>query len=103
MTSMKISTESLAAILDGGISFSTPDKEEMGSAVEDGHRFSLHADPDDKWLNWSPALQLGEIPGQDLKEKKEPKNKNELENYLTHTPCLSAPLGSRLQFPGTGV
>jgi len=62
MTSMKITTESMAAILDGGISFSTPEKEDMGNRVANDHHFTLHSDPDDAWLNWSPALELGELP-----------------------------------------
>ncbi len=62
LTEMKISTESLAAIVGGGISFSTPDKDDMGNPVPNGHHFSLNRDPDDKWLTWSPALKLGKIP-----------------------------------------
>jgi paraquat-inducible protein B len=62
MTSMKISTESLAAIIGGGISFSTPDNEDMGNRITNGHHFILNNDPDDKWLNWSPALKLGDFP-----------------------------------------
>lgn len=62
MTTMKISTESLATLIAGGISFSTPDDKEMGNRIANGHHFELSADPDDKWLNWSPELQLGVIP-----------------------------------------
>lgn len=60
MTTMKISTESLAHLVAGGLSFSTPDDADMGNAVSEGHHFTLNAEPDDKWLNWSPALELGE-------------------------------------------
>ncbi len=70
LTAMKISTESLAAILDGGISFSTPEKKDMGNRVTNGHHFILHSDPDDAWLNWSPTLELGEIP-EKLKQEQE--------------------------------
>ncbi len=59
MTSMKISTESLAAMLDGGITFSTPEGKKMGSRIGEGHHFTLYSDPDEKWLNWNPAIQLG--------------------------------------------
>jgi paraquat-inducible protein B len=68
MTSMQISTESLATLIAGGVSFSTP--EDMGNLVTNGHRFLLNTDPDDSWLNWSPALELGEVPEQ-LKSKTE--------------------------------
>ncbi|MBU1138543.1 MAG: MCE family protein [Proteobacteria bacterium] len=69
MTSMKISTESMAAILDGGISFSTPEKEDMGNRVANGHHFTLHSDADDAWLNWSPALELGALPDKLIQEQ----------------------------------
>jgi len=59
MTEMKISTESLASIIGGGVSFSTPDVKTMGKPIRNGHHFTLHNDPDDKWLNWSPALEIG--------------------------------------------
>ena len=59
MTEMRISTESLAAIIGGGISFSTPNEEDMGNRVANGKHFILHRDPDDKWLTWSPPLKLG--------------------------------------------
>ncbi len=59
MTEMKISTESLAAGIGGGISLSTPDEKKMGKRIRDGHHFTLYNDPDDKWLNWSPALEIG--------------------------------------------
>ena len=62
MTTMKISTESLANLIAGGISFSTPDGKDMGNHIANGRHFSLNADPDDEWLNWSPELQLGVTP-----------------------------------------
>ncbi len=75
MTEMKISSESLASLIGGGISLSTPDNEDMGNRVSNGQHFTLHNDPDDKWLNWSPALDLGEITSYLLQEQnKEKKN-----------------------------
>jgi paraquat-inducible protein B len=71
MTEMRISTESLATLIGGGISFSTPEKEEMGNRVSNGKHFTLHTEPDDKWLNWSPALELGELTTQLLQNQKE--------------------------------
>lgn len=75
MTEMKISTESLAAIIGGGISFSTPDTKDMGNPITNGHHFTLHNDPDDKWLNWSPALEIGPIPDRLNKTKKKSASK----------------------------
>lgn len=77
MTEMKISTESLAAIIGGGISFSTPDKKEMGNRITNGHHFILHNDPDDKWLNWSPALEIGNFPDRLLQKIKKNDTKGE--------------------------
>ncbi len=74
MTTMKISTESLATLIAGGISFSTPEDKDMGNLVANGQHFSLNADPDDEWLNWSPELQLGIIP-ETLKKQKPVKKK----------------------------
>jgi len=76
MTTMKISTESLATLIAGGISFSTPEDENMGNLVANGQHFSLNADPDDEWLNWSPELQLGIIPEKLIKHKFAPKKKS---------------------------
>ncbi len=58
MTEMQIYTESLAAMINGGISFATPNKEEMGNRVSNGKHFTLHREPDEDWLTWSPSLTL---------------------------------------------
>jgi len=83
MTSMTISTESLAAIIGGGISFSTPDNEDMGNRITNGHHFILNNDPDDKWLNWSPALKLGDFPDRLNKKSKTSDSKEEQEKSGT--------------------
>ncbi len=59
MTTMKISTESLATLISGGISLSTPEDKDEATPIENGHHFQLSTEPDDKWLNWSPELKLG--------------------------------------------
>jgi paraquat-inducible protein B len=79
MTTMKISTESLATLIAGGISFSTPEDENMGNLVANGQHFPLNADPDDEWLNWSPELQLGIVPEKLIKHKFVPKKKSPTE------------------------
>jgi paraquat-inducible protein B len=84
MTQMKISTESLAAIIGGGISFSTPNKEKMGGTVDNGQHYILHNDPEDEWFTWSPILEIGDIPDrlQKAKVKKGPKNTHSSSSYL---------------------
>ncbi len=54
----KISTESLAALLAGGIAFATPDNDQMGSTVSAGSLFTLHNELDKSWLDWKPAIPL---------------------------------------------
>ena len=51
-----VSTESLEALMAGGISLATPGKDEMGPQVETGYRFLLHDEPDAGWLDWSPEI-----------------------------------------------
>lgn len=58
LSKMQLSIESLATIISGGISFSTPDADDMGNMVANGRHFILNTDPDDKWLSWNPVLGL---------------------------------------------
>jgi paraquat-inducible protein B len=53
---VKIRTESMAAIMTGGVSFATPDP--PGTEVLAGSRFTLADEPDPRWLRWSPSLSL---------------------------------------------
>lgn len=54
----KVKTESLAAILSGGVAFATPNNDEMGPAVSNGAVFELFDDMDDDWDKWSPVIEL---------------------------------------------
>lgn len=56
----KIKTESLESILAGGISFATPNNDQMGEAVAEGATFSLSDSRNDSWLNWQPKIPLTE-------------------------------------------
>lgn len=84
MTEMKISTESLAAIIGGGISLSTPNEEEMGTPVHEGQHYILHNDPEDAWFNWSPILEIGDTPDRLQKpmQKKGPRKTDSSSTYL---------------------
>jgi paraquat-inducible protein B len=60
---INFSAESLTAILRGGIALATPEKPEAGPAVSAGHRFALHDDPEEQWLQWNPdILHLDQAP-----------------------------------------
>lgn len=56
---IKVDTESLQTILDGGIAFATPDNPDMGDAASQGMSFELHDKHKEKWLSWSPKIPLG--------------------------------------------
>jgi paraquat-inducible protein B len=56
---IKIETESLETVLDGGIAFATPDNADMGDAASQGMPFQLHDTYKESWLHWSPKIPLG--------------------------------------------
>ncbi len=51
-----VSTESLEAIMAGGIALATPGGSDMGARVETGYRFTLFDEPEAGWLDWSPDI-----------------------------------------------
>ncbi len=54
----KIRTESLEALLSGGISFATPD--EPDTELVSGYRFKLASKVKEEWLDWAPEIRLVE-------------------------------------------
>ncbi|MDJ0788252.1 MAG: MlaD family protein [Myxococcota bacterium] len=59
---LDLDTGSLASILEGGISFATPER--PGERAEDGARFALHHDAEPEWLAWTPRIWIGDRPEQ---------------------------------------
>jgi len=55
---VQIDTESLQALLTGGIALATPGNEAMGRTVNSGHRFQLYDSPEDEWKTWAPKIPL---------------------------------------------
>lgn len=51
----QIRTESLEALLEGGVAFATP---EEASPVHPGQTFALFDEPQDEWLGWTPKIPL---------------------------------------------
>lgn len=51
-----VATQSLEAIMAGGIALATPEKEAMGAPVASGFRFLLHEKPEAEWLDWNPDI-----------------------------------------------
>ena len=56
---VKLRTDSLESVLEGGISFATPDAPLMGNPARAGQTFMLNAEPKEEWLQWSPKIALG--------------------------------------------
>ena len=55
---LRIHTESLKALLAGGVAFATPPKK-LGQAVKAGTVFQLHPEPKDDWLEWQGKYSAG--------------------------------------------
>ncbi|MEH6651878.1 MAG: MlaD family protein [Motiliproteus sp.] len=59
LSGAELRTESIQALLDGGISFATPeDPQQRGEPSPAGSRFTLHQKVDNKWLQWRPKIAL---------------------------------------------
>lgn len=57
-TGVSVSADPIVSLLNGGLSFATPP--EYGNQAQAGAQFSLQADPDEDWQNWTPAIELPE-------------------------------------------
>ncbi|RUM87659.1 MAG: hypothetical protein DSZ23_05490, partial [Thermodesulfatator sp.] len=55
-----VKTETVEAIIAGGIAFATPEGDEMGTRVSSGRHFVLHEKPEDEWLEWNPSIKINE-------------------------------------------
>ena len=59
ITGISLNVESLEAALGGAIALATPPGDSAGEVVRTGHRFTLVDEPDDDWLEWAPAVAIG--------------------------------------------
>jgi paraquat-inducible protein B len=55
---VKVRTESLEALLEGGIAFATPDNPIMGGPAQPGQTFVLNDEVNEEWLKWAPKIVL---------------------------------------------
>lgn len=55
---VKVRTESLEALLEGGIAFATPDNPVMGGPAQPGQTFALNDEVNEEWLKWAPKIVL---------------------------------------------
>jgi len=70
---LQIQTESLAALLKGGVAFATPN--DPGDPVAEGSVFKLHDELNDDWLKWSPEIWIGPGKNPDAKPSAQGKKK----------------------------
>lgn len=56
LSGMTVSTESMEAILAGGVALATPDDGELGVPAVPGSHFPLANKVKDEWLHWQPQL-----------------------------------------------
>lgn len=54
---LRLDVGTLHSLLIGGVALATP--EDAGELVSTGHRFVLHPEGKEKWLEWSPPLAVG--------------------------------------------
>ncbi|WP_085695376.1 MULTISPECIES: PqiB family protein [unclassified Pseudomonas] len=57
---VSVRTESLEAMVAGGIAFATPDNGQMGEPARPGQTFALFEAVDEQWLVWAPKIPLKE-------------------------------------------
>ncbi len=55
---VQIATESVEALVAGGISMATPEADEMGEKALPNQHFSLHDEPKKCWSKWCPEIDL---------------------------------------------
>jgi paraquat-inducible protein B len=55
---IKIRTDSLESMLEGGIAFATPEQPQMGNPARPGQTFALHEEASEEWLKWAPKIVL---------------------------------------------
>jgi paraquat-inducible protein B len=59
ISGLSIEVESLEEVITGGVALAVPPPDRAGDVVHTGHRFTLHAQPEDDWLEWEPAVAVG--------------------------------------------
>ncbi|WP_437884065.1 MlaD family protein [Pseudomonas sp. LRF_L74] len=55
---VKVRTESLEALVEGGIAFATPDNPQMGGPALPNQTFVLNDELNEEWLMWAPKIVL---------------------------------------------
>lgn len=83
MTEMTITTESLEALVTGGLTMATPEKK-LGLPVKENHKFTLDPKPPSDWQKWSPVIDLQDKDGsQSIIKEKSPAITKEKKSNMT--------------------
>ncbi len=63
LSGFSLKVDSLTNAVLGGVEMAVP--EQVGKQVHQGHRFKLHAQVEEHWLDWRPSIPLGNplLPG----------------------------------------
>ncbi len=56
LTGVSVSANPVVSLLNGGLSFATPEK--FGKKAGNNARFTLNQDPDEEWQEWTPKIKL---------------------------------------------
>lgn len=57
LTGVQMKLDSLRSLLQGGITFATPDV--TADPAQNGAQFPLYSEPKKEWLDWSPKIAIG--------------------------------------------
>jgi paraquat-inducible protein B len=92
---LHVHTESLEALLSGGVAFATPDA--LGAPVKPGSVFDLHPEVKDEWLNWTPGKPKKEHKGVLSRVFHHHEGKSEKQAAADHDPAQPEPAKSHKQ------
>lgn len=70
LTGAEVKSTTLQTLFAGGVSFASPDTTPLSPPALEGTEFTLHADPQDEWLQWRPRIPI--IPIDSSPDPKKP-------------------------------
>lgn len=68
---MTVNTESVEALVRGGVAFATPEGDAMGEPAQNGDHFSLAPKPEVEWKKWSPQFTETDAENSEFEESTE--------------------------------
>jgi paraquat-inducible protein B len=89
---MTVSTESMEALVAGGVSLATPEDKKMGEPAKNNDHFPLHVKAEAEWKNWAPALPARQLTAFDTKSPEDAGQGPRTENSKNGLPPGEWPL-----------